>query len=168
MKPVHIGIVVVLVAIAFGVATGMRPPARINSVPGKPVVNATGWSKPIPRKEKLAVAFRLDPELTHGMYLGDRWVTPPSYFFAQQGTQYVVQAKAQKIDSRGEHIDLTSDWAPTDPDMVAVTRRKNGEVTIVVRRPGESSMTVSTGDGSKVLHIRATQVGDAMQVAIDQ
>jgi hypothetical protein len=52
--------------------------------------------------------------------------------------------------------------------MVAVTRHDRGEVTIVVRRPGESKLTVSAGGESKVLHVRARHADDAMTVEITQ
>lgn len=168
MKAWQICVPLLALAAAFTVANGMRKPATVPVKAAKPVRQVAMAAQPIARKEQLAVAFRLDPELTHGMYLGDRWVSPPSYFFAQQGRQYVVQAKAQNINTRGERTDLSGNWAPDDPEMVAVTQRKAGEVTIVVRRPGESNLSVSTGDGVKVLHIRARQVGEAMQVNITQ
>lgn len=168
MKAVQFGIAVLLALAAFSIARGMRAPARIDSVPEAPVVQAAQAQQPIARQPKLAVAFRLDPELTQGLYLGERWVSPETYFFAQPGTQYVVQAKAQDIGAGGEHIDVIGDWATSDPDMVAVTRKEDGKVTIVVRHPGESRLTVTSLGQSKVLHVRAKQVADAMQVEITQ
>lgn len=167
MKAVRLGMAVLLAVAAFSIARGMRSPAPIRAVQDEPRAQPAQM-RPIARQPTLAVAFRLDPELTQGLYLGERWVSPPSYFFAQQGTQYVVQAKAQHIGSRGESIDLSSDWASSDPGMVAVTRGQLGKVTIVVRRPGESDLTVSSLGQSKILHIRANQVDDAMQVDITQ
>jgi hypothetical protein len=180
MKVLLIGLALVLVAIAFTAANTRRQPAvAIEPVdrpalvalhaPSKQAISQQANSQhAIIPKPRLAVAFRLDRELTQGLYLGERWVSPPSFSFAQPGTQYVVQAKMQSIDSRGERIDLSGDWATDDPEMIAITRRDDGEVTIVVRRPGESNLTVSAGGESKVLHVRARQVGDAMQVAITQ
>ena len=168
MKIVQLGIAVLLALAALSIARGMRVPARIDSVPDAPRAQPVQSQQPIARQPKLAVAFRLDPELTQGMYLGERWVAPETYFFAQPGTQYVVQAKAQDIDSDGQHIDVNGDWAASDPDMVAVTRKDDGKVTIVVRRPGESNLTVSSLGKSKVLHVRANQLADAMQVEITQ
>jgi len=168
MKVMPLGIAVLLALAAFSIARGMRAPAPIESVPDAPRAQAAQTLQPIARQPKLAVAFRLDPELTQGMYLGERWVSPETYFFAQPGTQYVVQAKAQDIDGDGEHVDVNGNWAASDPDMVAVTRKDDGKVTIVVRRPGESSLTVTSLGQSKELHLRAKQVADAMQVEITQ
>ena len=151
-----------------GLGVVRPPPPPLDSVPDAPRAQPVQSQQPIARQPKLAVAFRLDPELTQGMYLGERWVAPETYFFAQPGTQYVVQAKAQDIDSDGQHIDVNGDWAASDPDMVAVTRKEDGRVTIVVRRPGESNLTVSSLGKSKVLHVRANQLADAMQVEITQ
>ena len=172
MKVVLLGLVLALLAIMFTAATMQRHSAAATENRAAQASHAT--SRPaVPRqvispKQRLAVAFRLDPALTRSLYLGDRWVSPPSFFFAQPGTQYVVQAKVQAIDSHGERTDLSGDWATGDPEMVAVTRHDHGEVTIVVRRPGESNLTVSAGGESKVLHVRARQTDDAMTVEITQ
>ena len=172
MKAARLGLVVLLALAAFSIARGMRAPARIqalaDSQPAQAALLQPQPQQAIARQPKLAVAFRLDPELTQGMYLGERWVTPDDYFFAQPGKQYVVQAKAQDIGSDGQHVDLGSDWAASDPAMVAVTRGDAGKVTIVVRHPGESDLTVTSLGRSKVLHVRANQVADGMQVEITQ
>lgn len=168
MKVVQLGVAVLLALAAFSIARGMRAPAHIDSVPEAPRAQPVQSQQQIARQPKLAVAFRLDPELTQGMYLGERWVSPETYFFAQPGTQYVVQAKAQDIGRDGEHVDVNGDWAASDPGMVAVTRKEDGKVTIVVRHPGESNLTVTSLGKSKVLHVRANQVADAMQVEITQ
>jgi hypothetical protein len=168
MKAVQFGIAVLLALAAFSIARGVRAPVHIDPVPEAPREQPAPVQRPVARESHLAVAFRLDPDLTQGLYLGERWVSPPTYLFAQPGTQYVVQAKAQDIDAGGEHIDVSGDWAASDPEMVAITRMEDGKVTIVVRRPGESRLTVTSLGQSKVLQVRANQLADAMQVEIDQ
>jgi len=172
MKVLQIGIVLVLVAVGFTVANTSRQPAAATAAaaaaaPLDESVPTPDVQQVVVRESRMAVAFRLDPEVTRGLYLGERWVSPPSFFFAQPGNRYIVRAKVQSIDSAGERIDLSGDWAASDPEMVAITRG-HGEVTIVVRKPGESDLFVSTGDGSKVLHVRAKHVDNRMEVAITQ
>jgi hypothetical protein len=162
-----------LLAAAFAVAGGLHsrrdPPTALGVAPQSAATpEGVATAPAIARRQPLSVAFRLDPELTQGVFLGERWVSPPSFFFAQPGAQYVVRAKAQTLDGHGDHIDVSADWAPADPDMVAVSRRDTGEVTIVVRQPGTSDLTVSAGSSSKVLHVTARQVDDAMQVDFSQ
>ena len=151
---------------AVAASPSIDAPAAVSpdtaEVPGTPV---KPQAAPRPR---LAVAFQLDPEVTGGIFLGTRWVSPPSWFFAQQGKQYVVRAKAQNIDSSGERTDLDGNWSVSDPQMVAISRGEDGVVTITVRAPGDSDMTVLAGRDSKRLHVHAIQVADAMQVRITQ
>lgn len=172
MKDSHIGLVVAVAAaaLAFAFMHGTRPPPPIPTIADvAPVKHPSSvQGRPIERTPQLAVAFRLETELTRGMYLGDRWVSPPTYYFAQPGKRFVVQAKPQQIDKRGERLDLAGEWTTSDPDKVSVIQRKHGEVTIVVEQPGDATVKVTTGNGSKLLKIHATQVADAMQVAIDQ
>jgi hypothetical protein len=178
MKVLKIVLVLALVAIALALAnmrgrstttpTGKPAPAprAISQLAASP--HPVSPQQIVSQKPQLAVAFRLDPDLMRGLYLGDRWVSPPSFSFAQPGKRYVVQAKLQTTDSSGEQIDLSGEWATNNPEMVAITRNDNGEVTIVVRRPGEGNVTVSAGGDSKVLHVHAKQTNDGMEVAITQ
>ena len=164
-------VAVALLAGTFAVANGLRSRdvlPRAVAVANPEVAAQQENVGVLARKEPLLVAFRLDPELTQGVFLGERWVSPPSFFFAQPGTQYVAHAKAQTVDVHGDHVDVRADWAPANPEMVAVTQGSLGEVTVVVRQPGESDLTVSAGNSSKVLHVTATRTADAMQVNFSQ
>ena len=169
--------VLLLLALAFTVANGMRsshmtpgktvtPPSKATIAP--PTPTRIAMAATVPREEKLVVSFRLDPSLTRGLYLGDRWVSPPKYHFAQAGTRFIVQSKVQRIDTRGERSDVSGNWRTSDHGMIDVIPTQRGEVTIVINGPGESTVTASTAVGSKVLNIRAWQVADAMQVEITQ
>ena len=168
IKPVHVVAGVVLLLCALAAADGFR---RFSTVPTADASQLSGQTvapAPLAPTPKLVVAFRLDPELTRAMFMGDRWVTPPTYFFAQQGPRFVVQAKPQQADRRGENFDVSGDWSVDDPSMVEVTPGPRGEVTLVVRQPGHARVTVATSSGSKVLDVSAKQLDGAMQVRITQ
>ena len=88
------------------------------------------------------------PNSPHGMFMGERWVSPPTYFFAQDGPRFVVQAKAQNIDSRRHaHRPERQLVGRHDPSMITVAPGNEGQVTIVVSRPGDGHITVATGAG---------------------
>lgn len=123
------------------------------------------------RPQRLAVALRLDPTLTQGMFMGDRWVSPPDFYFAQPGTVFVVQAKAQHRDGRGEAHDFVGNWNATNPRMVEVQRNLQPDgraITLAIRQPGDSDVTVAAGGETVVLHIHAVQLADSIQVHIRQ
>lgn len=169
MKRTHFAAAVLIVLLLGGFAAtgGLRRFEAVHAADATQLEATAPVAAPVPAP-KLVVAFRLDPELTRGMFMGDRWVTPPTYFFAQEGSRFVVQAKPQQIGSRGEHIDLSGDWSVGDPAMVAVTPGARGEVTLVIGKPGQTRVTVATGAGSKVLDVNARRVDDGMQVRITQ
>jgi hypothetical protein len=123
---------------------------------------------PTPATEKIIVAFKLDRDITAGHYLGERWVSPPTFQFAQPGKVYTTYAKLQKVGDDGTAIDLSGDWSTSDPEMIAISRDAPGQVTIVVREPGEAQLVASAGGQRKVLHVRATRYPDAMEVAFVQ
>ena len=92
------------------------------------------------RPQRLVAALRLDPSLTRSIFLGERWVAPPDFHFAQPGTVFVVQAKAQHLDGSGEPHDVAGQWSATDASMVGVTRNARG-ATLEIRRAGDSDVT---------------------------
>ena len=164
------GVAVLVVLLLAGLAAtgGLRRFEPVHTADASQLRMPAPLAAPVAPTPKLVVAFRLDPELTRGMFMGDRWVTPPTYFFAQEGSRFVVQAKPQQVGSRGEHIDLSGDWSVGDPAMVAVTPGAAGEVTLVIGQPGQTRVTVATGAGSKVLDVNARRVDNGMQVRITQ
>lgn len=142
--------------------------AATASAPATLVATSARADAPRPAPSpRLVASFRLDPTLTQGLQMGDRWVSPPEFYFAQPGTQFVVQVKAQNLDARGAHLDVAGDWATTNPEMVAITRGPDG-ITLVVREPGESDLTLRAGAGIKSLHISAERLPDSMRVRITQ
>jgi len=188
MKPLQVGGLILLALIGFFATEGLRgshvgaagvgagdvgaaAPPSIEPAPGAAQDAATQVAParpPAASRPRLAVAFQLDPGVTGGIFLGTRWVSPPSWFFAQPGKQYVVHAKAQDIDDSGNRVDLDGSWSVSDPQMVAISRGQDGVVTITVREPGDSDMTVSAGQDSKLLHVHANRLADSMQVRITQ
>lgn len=171
-----VGVAVVLAAVSFTAAYSRRAPeARADALaspaslaPGQPAQFAGNTQGAAPMAPRMVVTFRLDPAVTRGLYLGDRWVSPPTFHFAQPGSQYVFQAKLQSIDARDDRVDLSGDWSTDDPEMIAIERHDHGAVTVVVRRAGEGRLFVSAGGTRKVLQVQARQTEDAMDVRIVQ
>ena len=116
----------------------------------------------------ITVFFKLDHRMSGPTYGGERWVSPPTFTFAQGGKQLTIEAKSQGVDAGGRPIDISPNWIPADPGMVAVTPGEGNEVKITVRRAGQSSLKVAIPGFSRELSIRATYQDNAMQVEIKQ
>jgi hypothetical protein len=119
----------------------------------------------------LRVSFALDPLLTRGIHMGERWVSPPTFMNVRQaGPAATLRARAGEVDARGRTMreTLEARWIPSDPDMVSVRPAAPGEVTIVVHRPGESELRVVAGDRAAVLTVRSVVDGDAVQAIVSQ
>ena len=117
---------------------------------------------------RLRVAFQLDRALTQGHYLGERWVSPPTFHFAQAGERYSVRARLRETSAQGERIDVSGDWATGDPDILAITRLDDGQVQLDILQPGRTELVVSAGGERKVLQVEARRTADAMDVAFRQ
>ena len=117
----------------------------------------------------IQVFFKVDPRLTRSLYMGDRWVSPPTYTGTRQtGTVYTMEARTQGIDARGGSIPVSPEWIPSDPGMVAVAPATGDAVTITVKRAGESILRVAANGIARELIIRATKEGEALQVEISR
>jgi len=114
------------------------------------------------------VSFKMDPRLTRGLYMGDRWISPPTYLLNAPGPGAGVEARAHAVDAGGGRVDVMPTWTPADPEMVSVTPGDRSGVTIVVHRRGESGLKVSAGGASRDLTVRAGPRGAAFQVEIVQ
>ncbi|KGQ20297.1 hypothetical protein LF41_833 [Lysobacter dokdonensis DS-58] len=164
---------VVLIAAAFAIATAWRhprvAPVSVAPAPVAPAkVSDAAFETPAQPQQRMVVAFKLPTDITRGHYLGERWVSPPKFAFAQAGREYTAQAKLQQVGDDGTRTDLSGDWSTSDPNMIAISHDAAGQVTLVVREPGEAQLTASAGGQRKVLKVRATRTDDAMEVAFVQ
>jgi FKBP-type peptidyl-prolyl cis-trans isomerase len=117
-------------------------------------------------KTGIQVSFKLDPRLTQGQYMGERWVSPPTY----TTTLDTVEARVAGVDPKGRIGNISAKWIPSDPDMVTVSPGQGQEVKITVKRAGVSSLKVVSQGVSKALSVKATVTheGKALQMEITQ
>lgn len=112
----------------------------------------------------IKISFKLDTRLTHGQYMGDLWVSPPTY----TGTvgQDTVDARVEGVDVAGNSVVISSEWTASDPSMIEVSPEQGKEVKITVKRTGESRLTAVAPGFSKELYIKAVHKNNAMQIDI--
>lgn len=110
----------------------------------------------------IQVAFKLDPQLTQGLYMGEQWVSPPTY----TTTLETIQARAQGMDGKGKPANADFKWTPSDPEMVTVSPSQGDAVRITVKRDGESTLKVASQGVSRELLIKAKHEGNSMHVEI--
>jgi hypothetical protein len=127
----------------------------------------------IPTVAAIKVYLKLDPSLTRGMNMGDRWVSIPTFTTTRHpGKQLTVDARAVGLDDRGRVLDkrLAPEWLAADPNVVMVSPARGNTVKITALRPGESSLRLVHGSVSTTLTIKATydQPNNLTQVSISQ
>ena len=142
---------------------------------GEPIKNEQGTPETAaapaaPALADIKVSFKLDSRLTRGLYMGERWVSPPSFNRIQQpGQPLTVEAKAQGIDPKTRTpVPIRPQWIPSDPDMVVVAPAGGDAFNILVKRAGESRLKVTAEGASRELVIKAKSANDALQVEISQ
>jgi hypothetical protein len=169
---VGVGLLAVAIIVAWRAShvapVTVAPPAAMDATATRQSQAHAPPDTPAQPKLRMVVAFKMDPDIMRGSFLGERWVSPPKFEFAQPGKQYTTHAKLQQLEDDGTRTDLSGDWSTNDPEMIAISRDQPGQVTIVVRKPGEGQLVASAGNERKVLQVRATQTEDAMEVAFVQ
>jgi FKBP-type peptidyl-prolyl cis-trans isomerase len=118
--------------------------------------------------KEIEVSFRLDDRLTRSLFLGDRWVSPATFSAPPQEKTATVRASARGIDASGKRVAIAARWMPADPGMVQVTKGEGGDVSIRVKRPGASKLTVAFQGITKELLVKASKQGSALAVQISQ
>lgn len=161
----------VAVVVELPSATPGVPPAAtpgLDAVPAPAAARAPEARPPAPGGVgRLKVSFRLDPALTRGLHMGERWVSPPRFVATRDGQLVTIPARASGADASGRAF-RNPIWRPAAPDVLAVSRDQGRQVELTVLRPGESELTVSEGGATKTLLVRAEQQADRWQVEITQ
>jgi hypothetical protein len=116
----------------------------------------------------IKVSFRLDPRLTQGLYMGERWVSPPTYTMVQEGKTCTIDAQVPGAAPKGKSKKISPRWIPSDPGMVTVSPSTGNRVKITVKRDGESTLKVALPTASKDLSIKAAYQDNAIRVDITQ
>jgi hypothetical protein len=115
----------------------------------------------------LVVAFMLDPTITTSVYMGERWVTPPTFTLVDDGDVVSVHARAQVGDRSGRR-DVSARWTPADREMLTVPPDEAHQVEIIVRRAGQTTLTVTAGELTTSLAVVAVEDGGSWRVDISQ
>lgn len=116
----------------------------------------------------IKVSFRLDPRITQGLYMGERWVSPPTFTMVQEGRTCTIDAQTSGVVSKGKRKKIQPRWTPSDPGMVTVSPGVGNRVKITVRSEGESTLQVALPTASKVLSVKAAYQDNAIRVDISQ
>ena len=121
-----------------------------------------------PRARVLIPPREMDPRIATGNYGGERWVSPPTCTRVGEGKTCTVEARVQGSDATGRSVSFTPKWTSADPEMVTVTPSEGNQVKILVLRPGQTSVRVSSPAFSKELTIKAAYQNNVLQVDISQ
>lgn len=125
---------------------------------------ATGKSSSPSRIAELRFSYRLDPRLTRGLYMGERWISVPS--FNGIAGQTAVKARVEGLDAQGRPIVVQPRWTASDSTMVTVTPSEGSEVEINVKRAGRSTLQVTVGAVAAELVIHAEKEGESLKLEI--
>jgi hypothetical protein len=111
----------------------------------------------------IQVSFKLDPRVLKGLYMGDRWAPQVTYSSnaAPDVEAVTVAARARAAAAAGK---ASPSWIASDPEMVTISPAQGGEVKLTVRRAGESTVTVSVGELSSTLAVKAVRQADRWRV----
>jgi FKBP-type peptidyl-prolyl cis-trans isomerase FklB len=111
-------------------------------------------------------SYKLDSRLMGGLYLGDRWISPPTY--TGLVGQDTVSVRVLGIDGAGRPVAITPKWSASDPGMVVVTPGEGSEVAITVKRAGQSTVQIAVEGFSEELEVKAEQRDDGFKVEVGQ
>lgn len=119
-----------------------------------------------PELAGIQLSFKLDQRLTRSMYLGDSWVSAPTYTKVQDGEKLIVDARAHGFDIRGRKIEIVPEWKAENPSMVTITPEKGKQVILTILKEGQSDVTVAYKSVSRKLSVKARRQKEALVVEI--
>jgi len=153
------------------------PPARAGAVDGKrpeitlleelPGIQVT--RNPDSPLRDLRVSFKLDPRLTRGLNMGDRWVSPPRLLQVGNGENCTVEASIRGLNAEGKAVNAPATWHVADPGMVKMSRPGRGNtVKLTVVRPGKTIVEIASQGITKRLPLHARSYGGTIMIAMAQ
>ena len=102
--------------------------------------------------EGVLVSFKLDPHLTSGMFMGERWVSPQVFHSTMQpGRRASVIIRAIATGPQGKTPEQAPQWEVANTDHVTISRAGSDTVNLTVKGVGESTVAVSIGDEATIL-----------------
>ena len=120
------------------------------------------------RAPSLVVSYKMDPRLATGSYgPPDRWVTAPTYSRMGEGKTCTVEARVAAHDAAGDAVAVKPKWTSDDTTIATITPGEGSEVKILVHRPGETRIHISSNGASKELAVKASYQNDALMVNIN-
>ena len=130
-----------------GTEGGSPPPPTVEDGPANPTVPADPAAPAAPPSDPLApvdpagiaVSFKLDPRLTTGLYMGERWVSPRVFSIALDGEGF-IEARAECLET-----DDLAQWTSADGELLAVAPSRAARVRITIRSAGETTLGVACG-----------------------
>lgn len=156
-------------AISASTAAGVAPPtatapAAVAAAAGAP------RDKGAPVAAEVKVAFKVDPRLTGGMHLGERWVSPPKFTTTHSrdgGKTVTVEVRARAVDAEGRSVGgATPTWWAADPDVVAVSSGEGDRVELSVKRAGTTDLAVTAGGATARYTVVAAGSPSPVRVSI--
>lgn len=120
--------------------------------------------------EGIEISFRLDPRITRGLYMGERWVSPPTFTYANPppDESLTVIARARGVLGPGKHIDIEPQWISGDGELLRVVPERGREVTLVAVGEGSSNLTVRYGKLARELTVRVVRDADVVRMEVIQ
>jgi hypothetical protein len=118
------------------------------NLPGRALIalGAATWLTlaPAAASAEERIAFKLDPRITSGRYMGEHWATPATFVQVQGSGPLTVAAKTAQPVS----------WRPTDSSIVTVAPAGANQVNLIIHRAGQTTVAA----GGKTLAIKAEPV----------
>jgi hypothetical protein len=104
----------------------------------------------------IQVVYKLDPRLTGGVHMGERWVSPPIYDIISDRSKYTIEARVEGIAADGSRTVIAAEWTAADQNLVTVKPTYDNMVSIHITGQGNTSLQISAGGFAKTLDLAAT------------
>jgi hypothetical protein len=140
------------------------PVAPMIEAPPKPELSRAADS-PL---QDIEISFKLDPRLTKSLYMGDRWVSPPTYTKVGEGPECSVEVKVRGVGAQGKAMEISPRWTSANPNVAIIAPDEGKEVKIIVNRPGQTTIQVAALGLIKKLALTAVAHGDTLLIELTQ
>lgn len=103
----------------------------------------------------IQVSYKLDPRITGGVHVGERWVSPPMYDIISSRATYTIEARVEGVSATGERSTIPAVWLAANRGVARITPTHDNIVAIQIYAQGDTHLEVSAAGFTQTLELAA-------------
>jgi hypothetical protein len=151
------------------ITTTTKLPRRMIALAGSILALLSGAAVQTASADDLRVYFKLDPRLTQSLQMGERFVSPDTFYTTvQRGTELTVEVEGRTLNVVGDKNDVPLSLIASDPASAKVAHGQGNRLKVKLRGCGTHGLQAVGHGQSKQLTVATICENGTIRAVISQ